>query len=247
MDQLKVFCLDPATSPAPPQHPTLMMSMREKKAQEQNIFTSTRPVSDWDPPLDRHELTGSNLLRVLWSCTKEDKSGEMYADSGCNRCVAGKDVHAQWQEYLRTFHLQPAMHRKQEEFIFGNGEVETSDCSFEYPVFLKGKFQGTIDVARISKPCPALFSKRMMADWEVTLDFAKNTLAIRKHKVELPFKDSIPVVDIFDLPELLDRRKIPPSFRTFEESYVVTSIEEGFQGQTDCSDTKSPYTSVEDQ
>ena len=86
-----------------------------------------------------------------------------------------------------------------------------------------------------------------MADWEVTLDFAKNILAIRKHKVELPFKDSIPVVDIFDLPELRDRRKIPPSFRTFEESYVVTSIEEGFQGQTDCQSTRSPYTSVEDQ
>ena len=38
MDQLKVFCIDPATSPAPPQHPTLMMSTREKAAQEEHIF-----------------------------------------------------------------------------------------------------------------------------------------------------------------------------------------------------------------
>ena len=110
-----------------------------------------------------------------------------------------------------------------------------------------GKFQGAIDVARISKPCPALFSKKMMAEWEVMLDFAKNTTAIRKHKVELPFKDSIPVIDIFDLPELLDRRKIPPSFRTFEESYVVTNLEEGFQDKAEQKGTSSPYTTLTDQ
>ena len=224
-----------------------MMSLREKAAQEENIFTSTKPVENWNPPLDRHEIAGSNLLRVLWSCTKEDKSGEMYADSGCNRCVAGKDVHAHWQEYLRAYHLKPAMHKKQEEFIFGNGEVETSDCSFECPVFLEGKFQGTIDVPRIGKPYPALFSKRMMADWQVTLDFAKSTMAIRKHKVELPFKDSIPVVDIFDLPEILDRRKIPPAFRTFEESYVVTNLEEGFQDKAEKKGAESPYVSLTDE
>ena len=148
---------------------------------------------------------------------------------------------------LGDFGFKPVRLEKQEEFIFGNGEVETSDCSFEYPVFLKGKFQGTIDIARISKPCPALFSKRMMADWEVMLDFAKHMLLIKKHKVELPFKDSIPVVDIFDLPELLDKRKIPPPYRTYEESYVVTNIEEGFQDQAEQQDSSSPYVSVKDQ
>ena len=136
---------------------------------------------------------------------------------------------------------------KKKEFIFGNGEVETSDCSFEYLVFLEGKFCGTIDVARIDKPCPALFSKRMMVEWEVTLDFAKNTTAIRKYKVELPFKESILVIDIFDLPEILNRKKIPPSFSNFEESTLVVSVEESFQDRAEEKTKDSPYVATSDE
>ena len=86
-----------------------------------------------------------------------------------------------------------------------------------------------------------------MGEWEVMLDFAKNTTAIRKYKVELPFKESIPVIDIFDLPEILNRKYIPPSFRTFEEPTLVANVEESFQDRAEGKTKDSPYVATSDE
>ena len=57
----------------------------------------------------------------------------------------------------------------------------------------------------------------------------QKTTHIKKHDVELPFKETIPVIDVFDLPEILNRKKIPPQYLTFTESTYVVATEEAFQ------------------
>ena len=144
----------------------------------------------------------------------------MYQDSGCNRCVAGHDVHDTWHRYLDKQGLTPVRLNKKEEFIFGNCKVEISDYAFQYPVFFGGTLVGSIDVARIPVACPALFSKRMMVEWKHVLDFAKQTTYIGAFDLQYPFENSIPVLDIFQLPSSLAMEKIPPCFRASSRHQV---------------------------
>ena len=156
--------------------------------------------------------TDLGQLLVLWTQSQDTKPGEMYEDSGCNRCVAGKDVHKTWQRYLAEYGLKAERLDKQEEFVFGNGKSEMSDCAFNYPVFLSGRIVGSIDVARIPVDCPALFSKRMMKTWKMTLDFEKQLTRIGEFKCTVPFRNTVPVLDVLQLPEHVELKDIPPCF-----------------------------------
>ena len=171
-------------------------------------------VNTVEPPMEKHHV-GSELGQslVLWTQTQDAKAGEMYEDSGCNRCVAGHDVHETWQKYLSQRGLRAERLEKQEEFVFGNGKTEMSDCSFNYPVFIKGKLVGSIDIARIQADCPALFSKRMMKEWKMTLDFDKQETVIKSLDCVFPFKNTIPVLDIFQLPEAVTPENLPLCFQ----------------------------------
>ena len=88
-----------------------------------------------------------------------------------------------------------------------------SPTAFQYPVFFDGTLVGSIDVARMPVACPALFSKRMMVESKHVLDFAKQTTYIGAFDLQYPFENSIPVLDIFQLPPSLDLEKVPPCFR----------------------------------
>ena len=88
-----------------------------------------------------------------------------------------------------------------------------SDCSFNYPVFIKGELVGSIDIARIQADCPALFSKRMMKEWKMTLDFDKQETVIKSLNCVFPFKNTVPVLDIFQLPETVTPENLPLCFQ----------------------------------
>ena len=137
----------------------------------------------------------------------------MYEDSGCNRCVAGKEVHKKWQRYLAEFGLQAVKLEKTEEFVFGNGQVEMSDCAYSYPIFLGGEFKGSIDIARINADCPPLFSKKMMKEWKITLDFEQQCTLIKQFDITSPFHGSVPVIDVLDIPENFKIQDVPSYFR----------------------------------
>ena len=174
------------------------------------LIVSSPTVED----TERHQMTTAiQQLLTLWTRTNENKPGKMYQDSGCNRCVAGKEVHATWQRYLAKLGLTAVRIEKVEEFIFGNENTELSDCAFQYPVFVDGKFVGAIDIARIAVGCPALYSKRMMKQWKHNLDFANQITTVGAFDLTIPFEDSVPVIDIFSVPEQLDLSKIPPCFK----------------------------------
>ena len=121
---------------------------------------------------------------------------------------------------------------KQEEFVFGNGKSEMSDCAFSYPVFLDGKIVGSIDIAQIPVDCPALFSKRMMKEWHMLLDFAKQVTTIGRFNCVIPFLNTVPVLDVFQMPDNLDRLKVPPCFHLLEQHqthYTSTLDEQLFE------------------
>ena len=163
--------------------------------------------------LEQHFLKPLYQLCVLWTQSEKFKAGEMYQDSGCNRCIAGEQIHERWQKYLLQYGIRPIRVEKQEEFVFGNNEVEMSTCAWTYPVFLEGRAVGVIDIASVKVPCPALWSKRMMNEWKIILDFEKKQTYTKKHDMYIPFKDDIPIIQIFQLPDPLTRDHIPDQFR----------------------------------
>ena len=115
---------------------------------------------------------------------------------------------------------------KQEEFIFGNAKVETSTCAWQYPVYFEGKLVGAVDIADIPVSCPALWSKRMMKEWSHVLDFADQMTYVKKFKLQYPFKDGIPILNIFQMPKNLRASDVPPQFRTerHETHHVMTDV-----------------------
>ena len=170
------------------------------------------------------------LLTLLAHSTGKS-AGDMYQDSGCNRRVAGPDAHDQMHQFLEPFGIFPVKLNKQEEFIIGNNQVEMSDCAFQYPVFFDGKLVGSIDIARIPVPCPALYSKRMMKLWKHVLDFDKQITRIGSFGLTYPFKDSVPLLDVFQMPDRLAKADIPPCFRRDTHDVRLTSTE-GIQTPT---------------
>ena len=90
---LKVFCQDPSIPTAT--EATSGMANRV-------LVVSSSTTED----TERHQMTTAiQQLLTLWTRTNENKPGNMYQDSGCNRCVAGKEVHAAWQRYLAKLGL----------------------------------------------------------------------------------------------------------------------------------------------
>ena len=207
LQSMKVFCRDPAECPPNPHH-VLAVNTQDIQGDVNRHHMS--------PDLDR--------LLTLWTKANEYKPGKMYQDSGCNRCVAGHDVHEAWQAYLAEKGLRPVKISKQEEFIFGNGKVEMSDCAFQYPAYLDGKLVGSLDIARIPVSCPALFSKRMMREWEHVLDFKRQVTTVGAFNLQYPFEDTVPVLDVFQLPHKLSNNNVPPCFRQPQRNdvHVVT-------------------------
>lgn len=165
---------------------------------------------DDDPPNYIPNLAPQ--LLTLWAKTRSGNPGEMYQDSGCNRCVGGPEVHDAMQEFLKPYGIIPIRLDKREEFIFGNNQVEFSDCAFVYPVFLDGILRGSIDIARIPASCPALYSKGMMKQWRHKLDFEKQETHIGEFGLTYPFKDTVPILNIFQMPARVTTKDIPPCF-----------------------------------
>ena len=119
--------------------------------------------------------------------------------------------------------------------MFGNNQVEMSDCSFSYPVFLDGKLVGAIDIARLPVPCPGLYSKKMMKQWKHVLDFDAQVTHIKEFDLTYPFKDTVPILDIFQMPDELRQQDIPPRFRPTtglrRSAYGTSSAPRNFTGR----------------
>ena len=198
---LKTFCKNPEDTPIPsppsategsPPHPVLMTTRQEHP---------------------KHRIPDALHQLVAYYMQSKATAGDMYQDSGCNRCVGGHEVHETWQKYLATKGLKPVMIPKQEEFLFGNNQTEMSDCAFEYPVFFDNELCGSLDMARIGVRCPALYSNGMMKTWKHVLDFDKQTTRIGAFNKEYPFRNGIPILEIFQIPDQVDLSKVPPAFR----------------------------------
>ena len=101
-----------------------------------------------------------------------------------------------------------------------------SDCAFQYPAYLDGKLVGSLDIARIPVSCPALFSKPMMREWERVLDFKRQRTTVGKFDLQYPFEDTVPVLDVFQLPSDLQSHQAPPCFRHTgqHDVRVVTTV-----------------------
>ena len=106
-----------------------------------------------------HDLTTCRLkpFSVWWTQADRYRPGDMYQDSGCNRCIGGEEHHEKWRKYLLQFGIKPVYVEKKEEFAFGNDQAEMSTCAWLYPMFLDGKYVGDIDVASVKSPCPPLW------------------------------------------------------------------------------------------
>ena len=60
----------------------------------------------------------------------------------------------------------------------------------------------------------------MMREWKRVLDFDKQMTTIGAFNLKYPFEDSVPVLDIFQLPDNLDMSKIPPCFHATSKNTV---------------------------
>ena len=242
---MKVFCMDPATSTsvlphqlvagtsgtaAPsgsPGNVVLMVGASPEpttpsSTQRTQSSTSSSSSSGMSTPAMSMPHVVPTLppqLMTMWTQATGIKPGEMYQDSGCARSCAGPDVHRRMHEFLLGYSIEPIQLNKQEEFIFGNNQVEMSDCSFIYPVFLDHRLVGAIDIARLPVPCPGLYSKKMMRQWKHVLDFDAQETHIKEFNLTYPFKDTVPILDIFQMPEVLWQKDIPPRFRLRPSPY----------------------------
>ena len=177
----------------PPEKPTPVLPTDE-----------TKILRRYKVKVKRHEIL---------VCRGPKKAGRLWFDTGCRRCVSGPEDHSLMESYLRKFNLKPMIVNKQEEFIFGDGEVKQSDCALAYPSFLDGKFSGAVDIARVQVPCPGLFSLKMAKKWECKTDHAGEKVEVLKFNKEFPFVGGTPVVDILDFDENnLDLSGVPEEF-----------------------------------
>ena len=100
-----------------------------------------------------------------------------------------------------------------------------SDCAFEYPVFFDNELCGSLDMARIGVRCPALYSNGMMETWKHVLDFDKQTTRIGAFNKEYPFRNGIPILEIFQIPDNVDLSTVPPAFRLDNKDPTATSLQ----------------------
>ena len=108
-------------------------------------------------------------------------------DSGCFRTLSGWGIHEAMIAFLALYGLKPIMRPCQEEFVFGNGDTETSDVCFLYPVFFKGVHCDYLDIARIKSECPALIAKGKCRDWDIDMKFGSQMTKVNKFGHSFPF------------------------------------------------------------
>ena len=65
----------------------------------------------------------------------------------------------------------------------------------------------------------------MMKQWKHVLDFDKQETHIKEFNLRYPFKDTVPVLDIFQMPDKLLVKDIPPFFRPQRHDVHLTSTE----------------------
>ena len=114
--------------------------------------------------------------------------------------------------------LKPLKAACQEQFQFGDGNVEVAKEKYFYPCFVKGIYRGVLDQAAVDVTCPQLLSKQVMEKWDVDLCMGKKKTKINKFNVQVPFstEKQVPVVNIFDItPEQLaaEWHRIPNHFK----------------------------------
>ena len=179
-----------------------------------------------EAPPERHEVTTNNIrqLTVLWASASDKQAGDLYQDTGCNRCVGGPTFHKHMQVYLAMRGLKVLRVDKREEFVFGNTDSEMSYCAFTYPCFLGGEFVASVDIARIPPDCPGLYSNRMMKEWQHVLYCGKQTTYIGKFKKSYPFKHGISMFNILQTPTDMDLNKAPACFHLGHTTHHVTLI-----------------------
>ena len=92
----------------------------------------------------------------------------MWADSGCVRAVGGTPSHEAVRQNMAVLGIKPIIKSTHDSFQFGNGEVsEATQKKALYPVFLRGKFRGLLDIAEVPPHCPMLMSKNVLKKWDV--------------------------------------------------------------------------------
>ena len=72
--------------------------------------------------------------------------------------------------------------------------------------------KGTIDIARIPKPCPVLFSTDVLREWGGVMDLENQVTILRKLDSTQPFKEGIPFINIFSVIKELDWETIPQEY-----------------------------------
>ena len=141
------------------------------------------------------------------------KPGLLWFDTGCKRCVTGPEYHDLMQAKLKTIGLKPIKLHISEDFIFGDGKIDTSDCAFMYPSFVGNEWTGGVDMARCTVPCPPLFSLKMAKLWDCSTHHGRQELTVGKYNKTFPFIGGVPYVDILDFdPATVDLSEVPLDF-----------------------------------
>ncbi len=147
--------------------------------------------------LDKRYATAEGP-ELVYAVASKLSVGELWADSGCLRGVAGSKAHHELKALLAKFGLKPIKEYKTQEFQFGDGKTAVSYMTWVYPVVIQGRYVGYIPLAEVAVPCPALFSKQMLKDWKIVMDFGENKWTSEYLKVSMPFKYDTPVAPIAD-------------------------------------------------
>ena len=120
MESMNCFCHDPATRPGP---------VPEQVGPQAAAASSSATMGNHVLMVDQHSMGNLHQLLTLWTQSGGLKPGEVYQDSGCNRCVGGHETHLRWQKYVLKFGIVPVRLDKIEELLFGNAQVELSTCA----------------------------------------------------------------------------------------------------------------------
>ena len=104
---------------------------------------------------------------VLQTSINSLRVGELWADSGCVRAVGGRPSHEALRKKMAMLGIKPAIKNTNDSFQFGNGEVSEASQKALYPVFLRGKFRGLLDIAEVTPHCTMLMPKNVLKKWNV--------------------------------------------------------------------------------